>query len=226
MKQHYNKTLGLKQIPRIGAQYVLCGLMATGALLNPKVQAAETGKPTVAMGLAQFDKEISVLRNQISGTMAALQDVKATANQNGDLSKPYATFSGAFQALEAQTEKVRQYGTAAKARAKEHWEAWQKELTAMQNPSLREKAQDRYTATSKQFDKIVERVETAKESFAPFMADLRDINTYLKTDLSKDAVSSLSGTIWKLGNTARSVDNKLGDVSEEIARTMKKMPQV
>ncbi len=204
---------------------LFCGLLAASSALSARSQAAEA-KPTVTMGLVQFDNEISTLRSHLSGTMAALADVKAAAGQNADLAKPYASFTRSFQALQFQTEKVRQYGMAVKARAKEHWEVWQKDLTAMQNPNLREKAQNRYTATSKQFDKIVERVETAKEAFAPLMADLNDINTYLKTDLSKDAVSSLSGNIWKMGNAARSVDGKLADVSEEIGKTLKKMPQV
>ncbi len=95
----------------------------------------------------------------------------------------------------------------------------------MQNAKMREKAQDRFTATSKQFDRIVEKVAVAKEAFAPVMADLKDINTYFKVDLSQDAVSSLSSTIWKMGSKARSADSKLVDVCEEIDRTVKKMPQ-
>ena len=95
----------------------------------------------------------------------------------------------------------------------------------MQNPKLREKAQKRYTATSGEFAKITEKVDAAKEVFAPLAADLKDINTYLKTDLSNEAVSSLSSTIWKMGGSVRTVDKKLADVSEQIERTLKKMPQ-
>ena len=95
----------------------------------------------------------------------------------------------------------------------------------MANPKLREKAQKRFSSTSGEFDKINEKVATAKESFAPLAADFKDINTYLKTDLSKDAVSSLSNTIWKMGNQAKSVDSKLADVCKQIEKTMAKMPQ-
>lgn len=211
-----------KTPPQAILRALLCGLLVTASGPASRGQTA----PAVVMGLAQFNNEISVLRSHLAGTMAALSEVKAAAGQNADLTKPYANFNRSFQTLQSQTDKVRQYGVAVKARAKEHWDVWQKELTAMQNPSLREKAQNRYTATSKQFDKIVERVETAKESFAPLMADLSDINTYLKTDLSKDAVASLSGNIWKMSNRAKDVDGKLGDVSDEISKTIKKMPQV
>ena len=57
------------------------------------------------------------------------------------------------------------------------------------------------------------------------MADLKDINIYLKTDLSNDAVSSLSSTIWKMGDKARSVDGELADVCKQIERTIKKLPK-
>jgi len=182
-------------------------------------------KPTVVVTLSNLKSDIYLLRESLSRTIAALEQVKGAAENNKDLVKPYEAFSSAYTDLEAQVASVRQKGTAAKARAKEHWEAWQKELTDMSNPKLREKAQKRYTATSGEFEKITEKVDAAKEVFAPLAADLKDINTYLKTDLSTEAVSSLSNTIWKMGNSARTVDRKLGDVSEQIEKTMKKMPQ-
>jgi predicted nucleic acid-binding Zn-ribbon protein len=186
---------------------------------------AEDAKASVSLTLSQFDNEFHSLRVTLARSMASLQSLKAAANENADLNKPYTEFSTAYSDLESQVTKVREHGTAAKARAKEHYEAWQKELTQMQNASLREKAQKRYTATSGEFEKINEKVSEAKEDFAPLAADLKDIYIYLKTDLSKEAVSSLSNTIWKMGIKARSVDGKLDDVCKQIQKVMKKMPQ-
>jgi predicted nucleic acid-binding Zn-ribbon protein len=94
----------------------------------------------------------------------------------------------------------------------------------MQNPKLREKAEKRYASTTREFEKISEKVADAKEEFAPLAADLKDIHTYLQTDLSRDAVSSLSNSIWKMGSQARSVDRKIEDLCDQIVHTMKKMP--
>ncbi len=209
---------------RLALSLTLCGLVAVAAVLALPIQAASTSQ-TVIVGLNQFHNELLTLRDNLSTTMSALEALKAAAANNGDLTKPYESFAKSYAGLEAQADKVRQHGLAAKARTKELWEAWQKELTDMQNAKMREKAQDRFTATSKQFDRIVEKVAVAKEAFAPVMADLKDINTYFKVDLSQDAVSSLSSTIWKMGNKARSADSKLVDVCAEIDRTVKKMPQ-
>lgn len=177
------------------------------------------------VSLSQLNTEIRTLREYLSRTMATLEQVKAAANNNEDLAKPFDAFNDAWTALDGQVAKVRQHGLATKARAKEHWEAWQTELISMQNPKLREKAQKRYSSTTREFEKISQKVAEAKEDSAPLAADLKDINTYLKTDLTKDAVSSLSSAIWKMGNQANSVDGKLADVCKQIERTMHKLPQ-
>jgi len=177
------------------------------------------------VSLSQLNTEIRTLRENLSRTIAALENVKASANKNADLSKPFTNFSSAWTEFDVQVVKVRQDGIATKARAKEHWEAWQTELVNMQNPKLRDKAEKRYASTTKEFEKISEIVADAKTDFAPLEADLKDVHTYLKTDLSKDAVSSLSSTIWKMGNQAHTVDGELAEISKQIERTLSKLPQ-
>jgi hypothetical protein len=202
--------------------FSLAGLVAA---LAPSARAAAEEKPTVMVSLAELNGEIQVLRGSLSRTMAALDEVKVAANRNADLAIPFKAFSKSWSDLEAQIAKVRQHGTATRARAKEHWEAWHAEATGLQNPKLREKAQKRYAVASKEFEKINEKVADAKEVFAPLAADLKDIHTYLQTDLSRDAVSSLSSNIWKMGTQAHTVDGRLEDVCKQIERTIKKLPQ-
>jgi hypothetical protein len=207
----------------IAGLLVACAQRAPAA--SEEKPAATEEKPTVMVSLSQLNTELRTLRENLSRTIAALQNVKAAANKSADLSKPFATFSSAWTEFDAQIAKVRQDGIATRARAKEHWEAWRSELTEMQNPKLREKAEERYASTTKEFEKISEKVADAKADFAPLEADLKDVHTYLKTDLSKDAVSSLSSTIWKMGNQAHTVDGELADISKQIERTLNKLPQ-
>lgn len=207
------------------SRLVLYAVLAACAGMVSRAQGADSAKPAAVVRLSQLDSDIGSLRSRLASTVAALEDVKAAAANNADLATPYRNFSDSLAGLEGQVALLRERGTAAKARAKEHWSAWQMELTSMQNPKLREKAQSRYTATVKEFQKIVERVDAAKEVCGPLMADMKDVDTYLKTDLSKDAVSSLSRNIWNMSLKAKKADARLADVSEQINRTIKKMPQ-
>jgi len=200
---------------------LLAGVLAVWVQQAP---AGTEEKPTVMVSLSQLNTEIRTLREHLARTIAALENVKAAANKDADLSKPFADFSSAWTEFDAQVAKVRQHGIATRARAKEHWEAWHTELIEMQNPKLRDKAEKRYASTTREFEKISEKVADAKEDFAPLEADLKDIHTYLQTDLSKEAISSLSSTIWKMGNQAHT-DGKLADISKQIDRTLSKLPQ-
>src|SRR5436190_10427853 len=104
---------------------LVAGLMVAGTGLVQQARA-DDAKPTVTVKLSELNNEVHLLRQNLSRTMTALEDVKATAANNGDLTKPYATFNNAYSELEAQVTKLRAHGTAARARAKEHYEAWQK----------------------------------------------------------------------------------------------------
>jgi hypothetical protein len=216
---------GIRMRTTLTPRIIICTLAGLLAGAAQHTRAATEEKPAVVVSLGQLNTEIRTLRENLSRTIAALENVKAAANKNADLSKPFASFSSSWTEFEAQVAKVRQDGIATKARAKEHWEAWHTELVDMQNPKLRDKAEKRYASTTKEFEKISEKVADAKEDFAPLQADLKDVHTYLQTDLSKEAVSSLSSTIWKMGNQAHTVDGKLAEISKQIERTLNKMPQ-
>src|SRR5439155_6289434 len=116
--------------------------------------AATEEKPTVMVSLSQLNTEIRTLRENLSRTIAALVNVKAAANKNGDLLTPFANLSRQWTQFETQVAKVRQDGIATRAPAKEHWQASHTELVDMQNPKLRDKAEKRYASTTKEFEKI------------------------------------------------------------------------
>jgi hypothetical protein len=202
------------------------GALALGtALLQPNLVAAPNTKPASVISLGELKSQLMALQNQVSATVASLQQVKDSVKNEAALSKAAAEFQTRFNALEAQVGTVRKQAVVVKARAKEHFEFWHKDLTEMQNAKLREKAQERFTETQEQFDKIISTAQEAKEEALPFVSDLKDITLYLEADLSQDAVKSLSNTIWKLGNRSKSVIGSIGDVIEQIDRVIKSLPK-
>jgi hypothetical protein len=198
-------------------------LAFSAVLLQPLSALAQDNKPSSMVSLADLKAQLTSLQNGISATMESLERVKASDDQG--LAKTAADFQNRFKQLELQVGTVRTQAVLVKALANEHYEFWQKDLASVQNPKIREKAQQRFTDSKKEFDKIVQKAEKAKEDALPLVSDLKDIAIYLQADLSGDAVKSLSNNIWKLGVRSKGVNSKIGDVTEQIDRTIASLPK-
>lgn len=203
----------------------LITIAAIGALgtLGPMAADKTAGKESVT-SIEKVRSDLLNLSTLVMSSSDALQKVKDTAQNSGDLKGALKNFSEKYQALESQTDGIRANVTAMKARTKAFHEAWLKELENMKNPKLKEKASSRYQDVKEEFDKIIETGDEAKRSLVPFVTDLKDINVYLEADSSPDAVKSLSHTIWKLNNQSRSVAGDLKNVVEQIDKTLEKTP--
>jgi hypothetical protein len=203
---------------------VACALALGTALIQPN-QAAAQGKPGSVVSLADLRSQLTMLQTYISGAVGTLNKVKESGKDAAALSKAAAEYDQSYNTLQAHMDGVRSNAITIKATVKAHYDAWQKELTAVQSAKLREKAQERFSESQKEFDKIIAKATEAKEAALPFVSQLKDINIYLHADLSEEAVKTLSGDIWKMGSTSKSVNSKIEDVKEQIDRTIKSLPQ-
>jgi hypothetical protein len=155
----------------------------------------------------------------------ALNGLKKAAKDRGDLKGPYETFDKHHKKLQAQLETLRDQAGRMRAGADQHYAAWREELARMDNPKLRDKALNRQDDAKEEFEEIIVIAQETRRDLEPFMADLRDVSSYLSTDLSADAVKSLSNTIWKLGNKSRSVIAGIQHVNSQINKTLEVHPE-
>ncbi len=170
-------------------------------------------------------KGVGELQSSISETAQALDGIKQAAKSRSDLKASYGAFDSQYKKLQKQIETLRAQATQMRTRAAEHYKAWQSELSQMGNPKLREKALNRYEEAKEEFDEIIVIADHAKRELEPFLADLRDVNSYLSADLSADAVKSLSNDIWKLGNKSRAVVASLQHLNGQIGKAMEAQPE-
>ena len=203
----------------------ICTLALGAALLQSTQALAQTEKPASTVSLADMKSQFALLQTDINSAVEALNYVKESAKKPAELNKAAGVLGRAFETMQARVNTLQTNAVSVKARVKEHYEAWSKQLTGMGNANLREKAQERLTESQKEFDKIVVQATEAKEQVLPFVSAVKDVVIYLGADLSDEAVKSLSGDIWKLGNRSKSVNSSIQDVVEQIDRTIKSLPQ-
>jgi len=173
-----------------------------------------------ATSLADLKSSLQQLGAQIGVTMTALESLKGSANKSADMKNDLDAFNRSYGTLEKELDKARTQAISMKAKAKEHQEAWEKEVEGIQNPKLREKATDRLADEKKQFQKIIDRGEDLRQVGTPFMADLKDVKTFLDVDPSQQGVATLSNSIWKLGNQSKTVQKRIGALLVQIDKAL------
>lgn len=203
----------------------ICTLALGAALIAPNQAAAQTDKPASTVSLADLRTQFAMLQTEINATVEALNLVKESGKKPDELAKAAGILGRTFDVMQNRVNTLQTNAVTVKARVKEHYEAWSKQLTAMGNAKLREKAQERLTDSQKEFDKIVAEATKAKEQVLPFVSSVKDIVIYLGADLSNEAVKSLSNDIWKLDGRSKSVNGSIQDVINQIDRTIKSLPQ-
>jgi predicted nucleic acid-binding Zn-ribbon protein len=204
-------------------QWMIPQLLVAALFAMTSIAAEE--KRTTTVDLVQIEKGLGVLQSQVTAAVTSLEALQLTGKKKMDLRPDYAKFGGELKKLESQMATLRAQGTQMKVRAEDHYRAWQDQLSKMGNPKLRDKAQNRYSDVKQEFEAIIASAEEAKRDMAPFLADLKDVATYLDSDLSTDALKSLGNTIWKLGNKSRSVVASIQDVRTQIGKTLEIQPQ-
>ena len=202
---------------------VLTGTMLL-ALFCCDARAGEA-ENTVTVDLKEIRRGLGELEGSVSGTVEALNALKKAAKAKGDLKGPYEAFENQHKKLQAQLETLRDQAGRMRAGADQHYAAWREELARMDNPKLRDKALNRQDDAKEEFEEIIVIAQETRRDLEPFMADLRDVSSYLSTDLSADAVKSLSNTIWKLGNKSRSVIAGIQHVNSQINKTLDVHPE-
>jgi len=203
----------------------LTSFLVVAAIAAVQAMAGDKGGKDSVTTIEKVRSDLLNLDTIVLSSADALQKVKDNVKNSGELEKAIGAFNEQFESLESQSEAVRTSVVNMKARTKAYHEAWLKELEGMQNPKLKEKAASRFQEVKKEFDKIMGHGEEAKRAFVPYVADLKDIKIYLAADSTPEAISSLSNTIWKLGNRSKSVSGGIKNVIDQIDKTLEKAPK-
>jgi hypothetical protein len=186
--------------------------------------AAQT-VPSAAKNLDQVRAMLTALQGNVSSTMASLDVLKQAARERTALEKPYADFAAQYQLLESRMEAVRQQGSAARASSDAFFQNWQNTIAGIVDKDLKESATERFDKAKSRYVKALATVDASRQKVPPYVADLKDINTLLKVDLTTDSIKSLYNTFGRLDRNAESLLDAIAGVNKEIGIVLESLPK-
>jgi len=132
---------------------------------------------------------------KVNDVLAALNNL--TFKSQGDLRNQYDAFVSAAKNLDNTTQtldtKVVQMRDAAAAYA----ESWTNQIATITSADLRQRSTERMNEVTAKLKEVDASYEGVKNSIKPFTSDVKDIQTYLGTDLTAGGLNTIKDIVSK-----------------------------
>jgi hypothetical protein len=172
-------------------------------------QADKTGA-----GIAGFRQEIVKAKQAVDDTVGALGQVAVTADTNPRAA--FQQFSKSLANLETAAAKAQKRGAEMKARGQAYFAEWEKQMAQLQNPEIRALAAKQKAKLQTTFESIKKYTEPLKAQFDPWLADLKDLRTYLNNDLTVTGVDAAKKLFAKAEGEGMEVQKSMDALVAEL----------
>jgi hypothetical protein len=181
-----------KQTKIISLNLVLAAVLAIVAGCVSK--SYDKGSATAAALQASADA-VAQSSTRVNDVLAALNNL--TFKSQGDLRNQYDAFVSAAKNLDNANlnldAKVVQMRDAAAVFA----DNWTNQIAAIASADLRQRSTERMNEVTAKLKDVESNYGGVKNSFKPFTADIRDIQTYLGTDLTAGGLNTIKDIVAK-----------------------------
>jgi Skp family chaperone for outer membrane proteins len=166
--------------------------------------------PKVSSGLDSLRNEAVALKGQIEKVKVSLSDLME--KPQADLKPQNWSFTQELAGLEGRLERAQAQRQIADRMVAEQFATWDSQLDQLQSEESKEMAAERRTATAETIDGIQQKIEKLRDTFAPFLTDLRDIRQYLKGDLSPKGLETMKPTAERVFSAEGEIQSLLDGV--------------
>lgn len=178
----------------------LCLLAAGACAVLPGCSSSPDAKETVG-SMSEFGVEIAKVKDSIDGSLMALDTVVKTPTAEARAN--FDAYARSVAALDKQGNVVRGRANEMKEKGDEFFKEW--DDSAEMTPARREELTASYA-------RIKEEMTLAKEEFTPFLASLKDIEKYLRLDLSPKGLESTAGLVKQAQEHGARVKSRIDGV--------------
>lgn len=185
---------------RFARTMALC-IAAAGVLTASSGCASGPDAKATAGSMQSFGVETAKVKDSIDGALATLEGLVGA--QPTEIKGSFDAYSKSVRALDKQASVVRERAQAMKEMGNQFFEEW--EESASVRPERRAELTESYA-------KIKENMAMAKEEFSPFLKSLKDIESYLKLDLSLQGLQSTASLVDKAKDDGARVKSRIDAV--------------
>jgi predicted nucleic acid-binding Zn-ribbon protein len=187
------------------------------ALASLVAGCADTGlKRTekVETSTAKTRQNLQQTRQSVNDTLKLLHSLKL---EKLALPETYAALQKQSKAMNEATARLKKNTLAMEAVGKARFDAWNTELSTIQNNEIKAESAKRMKEAQDKYTKLMDVLRKSEAVMTPFASDLNDIVKYLDLDLSVESIKKLSGPIGKALESGQVVQKWVDEVIQDLA---------
>jgi chromosome segregation ATPase len=166
----------------------------------------------VAEKMLQFDKALATAQAQIDTTLQSMNALK----EGSDLVGKYKDFSKQVDNLDKMSQKAKSNAEKAGATRDQYIAEMQKSSESIQNPQLKASAEARRAELQPKIEAIKSNLGSARDTFTPFMQDLKDLKVFLASQLNPAGITAASDLMAKCNEAGGKVKADVGKESDAV----------
>ncbi len=182
------KTSTIKNIAASLAVTLTLAMLSGCATANDKGVATSAALSSTAGAVAETS-------TSVTGVLGALNNL--TFKSAGDLRKQYDAFVSASKTLDSSIANLDSKVASLKAKASDYLNNWTNQTSMIQSEELRKRSAERKDEVSARISEVEASYQGVKNSLTPFTSDLKDIQTYLGTDLTAGGLDTIKDIVSK-----------------------------
>ncbi|PKN23360.1 MAG: hypothetical protein CVU68_01430 [Deltaproteobacteria bacterium HGW-Deltaproteobacteria-3] len=199
--------------PLLGFLLLLPGCATTGS--------GRAEKTTAKMEVV--DSEIRQAVVQIDATGLSLE--KLITPGLSDTKGAFETYSDNVVKMERLGEKLIKHTDEMSVRGKDYFAEWEKQGNTYTNPQIRELSEQRRSDLNTVYRKISESSIGVKGWFIAYMRDIKEIQSFLSTDLTDKGIASITPVARKAINDGTVLRNAVLPVLSALDGAKREMAQ-
>jgi malate synthase len=181
-------------------------------------QSAELGKRT-AKTSADVDKYVT----QLNKTEQAL--VSVAHAQAKDLKKRFNSFSMEVDRLDESQRRATSGIQDMKSAAAQYFTSWDTSIGLLSNPELKQASAERRSKVMQDHDGLADALNSIRQQLQPFMSDLHDLRTFLKSNLSLANTGKAAEMIQKSQADAQALKDRIIGVQATLREFLSETPK-
>lgn len=178
------------QVSLVSTMALLCGCASSGPDARETVDS-----------MSAFGNETAKAKDTINNTVKSLETL--TASQAADVKPNSDAYTKAVNALDVQAKLVKANADKMKANGDLFFKDWEGSETI---------TPERRAELSASYAKLRADMAAAKERFVPFMASLKDIQSYVSLDPTLKGINSMGALVQKAKDNSVAVNSQLDAV--------------